>query len=121
LSEARSRNHFCRGRAVSIIYFSVCVCVRVRVQALACACARVGLIIQHVTRHHIVICGLSGSTTFSTLSHSWHYFREKNVIGRQTCSLIFSTTSVSNTSHSKNTSARYYHKCRNVFIQSTRY
>jgi hypothetical protein len=34
------------------------------VGARACACARVALIIQHATRRHIVICGLSGFTIF---------------------------------------------------------
>jgi hypothetical protein len=45
-------------------YIFVCVraCVRVGSQALACGCARTALIIQHATRRHIPICGLSGST-----------------------------------------------------------
>jgi hypothetical protein len=43
-----------------------CVCVRMNVSARARAyvCARVRLLIQHATRRHIDICGLSGSTTF---------------------------------------------------------
>ena len=41
---------------------SVCVCLGDR--ALAYACARVALVIQHATPRHIVICGLSGSTTW---------------------------------------------------------
>jgi hypothetical protein len=38
-------------------------CVRVCLggRALACACARVALLIQRATRHHIVICSLSAS------------------------------------------------------------
>ena len=35
--------------------------------------------------------------------------------------IIFSTTSVRNISHSKKYSASYYHKCTQVFMQSTRY
>jgi hypothetical protein len=31
-------------------------------------CARVALLIQDVTRNHIVICGLSGSTIFFDIS-----------------------------------------------------
>ena len=73
--EARSRNHFCSGKAVSINYWcvcgawvSACVSVGARVRALACACVRVALLIQHAKRRHIAICGLFGSTTFWTLS-----------------------------------------------------
>jgi len=40
--------------------------------------------------YYIVICGLSGCTIFSTLSHKWHDFREK-VTERKMCALIFST------------------------------
>ena len=47
-----------------------CVCVLVRACVVVdartreCTCARVALLIQHATLRHIVICGLSGSTTF---------------------------------------------------------
>jgi hypothetical protein len=56
-----------------LTYFSVCVWggggwmggwVNVGARALACVCAGVALIIQHTTRHHIVIFGLCGSTIF---------------------------------------------------------
>jgi hypothetical protein len=65
-TEARLRNHYCRGKAISIIYWSVCVCVCVNVDAwtLACAPARVALLIKRATHRHIVICGLSGSIIF---------------------------------------------------------
>jgi hypothetical protein len=66
--EARSRNHFCSGKAVSILHsvwrMGECVRAWVWVRALACACVRVALLIQYATRRHIAICGLSGSTTF---------------------------------------------------------
>ena len=45
--QARSRNHCCSGKAISITYFCVCVCgggdgIRVRsASAFACACVRV--------------------------------------------------------------------------------
>ena len=53
--EARSCNHCCRGKAVSIAYYE---------------CAFVSLVIQHaMCMRHIVICGLSGSTVlFHTIS-----------------------------------------------------
>ena len=46
----------------------VCMCVRARVVVVArgraYACALATLLIQHATRRHIVICGLSGSSKF---------------------------------------------------------
>ena len=56
----------------------------------------------------------------STLPHKWHDFRKK-VTELKTSILIFSTTFIWNTSHSKKNSARYCHKCENVFMQSTRH
>jgi hypothetical protein len=50
-TEVRSRNHCCRGEAISITY--LCVCVRACV--CKCVCLHVALLIQHVTRmRHIV-------------------------------------------------------------------
>jgi hypothetical protein len=49
---ARSRNHFCRGKAIRITYSE---------------CVSVALVIQHAKRmHHVifVICSLSDSTVF---------------------------------------------------------
>ena len=46
--------------------------VGARALTLACACARVALLIQHATRRHIVICGVSGSPHFWTFSHKKH-------------------------------------------------
>jgi len=46
---------------------------------------------QHAMRvRHIVICALSGSTIFSTLSHTWHDFRKK-VTEHKMCVLTFPT------------------------------
>jgi len=43
--------------------------------------------------HHIVICGLSGSATFSVLSHKQHGFRKKKkTVQHKMCVLISSTS-----------------------------
>jgi hypothetical protein len=52
--EARSRNHCCRGKSLSIKYSGACVCVC----SLSDPACKV-----HVT-YYIVICDLSGSTIF---------------------------------------------------------
>jgi len=57
-------------------------------------------------------------TLSSKLSHKRHDSREK-VIERKMCVLDFSTTFVRNISHSKNNSARYCHKCTQVFMCGT--
>ena len=65
------------------IFLCVCGCASAFVGGCVveyvCVCVgeRVALIIQHTTRHHIVICGLSGPPKFSTLSHKQHDFRKK--------------------------------------------
>jgi len=52
----------------------------------------VALGIQHAKcMRHIVICGLSGSTVFSQLSHKWHDFRKKCYKSNM-CILAFSAT-----------------------------
>jgi hypothetical protein len=49
-SDVRSRNHCCRGKAISITYSE---------------CVSVALVIKHAERmRYIVICGLSDSTVF---------------------------------------------------------
>ena len=57
---------------------------------------------------------------FSTLSHKRHDFRKK-VTEYKMYIFIFITTFIWNISHYKKNSARYYHKCENVFMWHTRY
>jgi hypothetical protein len=67
----RVYDHCCCGKAISITYWSVCVGVGggwgglgKEARPFACVCERVALLIQHATRHHFAICGLSGSIIF---------------------------------------------------------
>jgi hypothetical protein len=79
--EARSRNHCCRGKAISITYSE---------------CVSVALVIQHAKRMRRIILSSVGCLTlpyFSTLSHKRHDFREK-IIEHKMCVLIFCTTFV---------------------------
>ena len=104
----RSREHFCRGKAVNITYSETVYVV---------------LVIQHAMRMlHIILPPVPclGLPYFSTLSHIRHDFK-KNDIRHKMCALIFSTTFIRNISHSRKNSARYYRTCTLVFTQSTRY
>jgi hypothetical protein len=88
-------NHCCCANAISITYSE---------------CVSVALVIQHAKRMHRIILSTVACLAlphFSTLYHKLHDFQEK-VIEHKMCVLIFSTTSIRNISHSKN-SARY--KC----------
>jgi hypothetical protein len=94
-TEARSRNHCCPGKAISITYSE---------------CVSVALVIQHAKGMRRVILSSVACLAvryFSTLSHKRHDFRKK-VIEYKMCVLIFSTTCVRNSFHSKNNSARYH-------------
>jgi hypothetical protein len=62
----RSCNKCCSGKVISITYSE---------------CVFVALHIQHTTiMHHVVICGLSGCTNVSTLSHKRHDFRNESLL-----------------------------------------
>jgi hypothetical protein len=86
-------------------------------------CVSVALVIQHAMRMRRIILSSEACLAlpyFSRLSHKWHDFREK-VFECKMCVLIFFTNFLWNISTSKKNSARYYHKCTNVFKYSTRY
>ena len=57
-NKARSCNQCCSGKAISIAYYE---------------CLFVALVIEYAMRmRHMVICGLSCSKYFSTVSHKRH-------------------------------------------------
>jgi hypothetical protein len=63
-----------RERAWACVCVCVCVCLCVCVWVCVCV---VALVIQHAMHmHHILICGLSDSNLFSTLSHKRDDFRK---------------------------------------------
>jgi hypothetical protein len=94
----------------SYIFLCVCVCVR------ACAC--IALLTQHAKDMHSIILthvASLASPYFATLSHKWHHFR-KSLIEHNMCVLRFSTTFMRNIFHYRKNLAKYYRKCRNVFM-----
>jgi hypothetical protein len=90
-TDAHSRNHCGRRKAISISYFE---------------CVFVALDIQHEKRmRRITICGLSRSTTLCHIT-SYTIFEIKKLLNMK-CGFISSTTSVWNTSLSTKNWARY--------------
>jgi hypothetical protein len=85
-TEARSRNHCCRGKVTSITYLCVCA----DAWMCACACARVAFIIQQAEG----TSRIKGYAPphFSASSHKRHNFR-KTVIEHEMCVLSFCTKS----------------------------
>jgi hypothetical protein len=96
--ETRSRNHNCRGKAITITYSE-------RVS--------VALSTQHAKRMRPIIflfVTCLDLPYFPSLSNKWHDWRKK-VMEHKLRVLIFPTNFVWNISHSKKNSARYFHKC----------
>jgi hypothetical protein len=78
--EARSHNHCCRGKAISITYYE---------------CMSVALVIQHVKRMRRIILSYVACLAvpyFSTLSHKRHGFQKE--VNNIKCFSILSTTFV---------------------------
>ena len=87
-----------------------------RDKLLTCKCERVDLLIQHATpMRHIVIAASLAQPYFSTLFHKRQDFRKKVAEYKMFVS-IFSITFFRNISRSKKNSARYCHRCKNVFM-----
>jgi len=99
-------NHCCSGKAISITY-SECVC---SLRYPACN--------AHVPYCHVAC---QARQHFSTLSHKRQDFRKKKVIEHKMHILIFPTTFVWNTLHSKKNWAIYDEKCVSVFMYGTHY
>jgi hypothetical protein len=92
--EARSRNHCCCGKAITITYWSVCACLRVRACVHMCmwipgrvdVCMRIdacSLANSNATRvRHIVTSFVAPRPppNFSTLSHKRCDFRKKFIL-----------------------------------------
>ena len=104
----RSRNHSCRGKTISV----------------TCSeCVSVALVTHHAKRkRHFIFPYLTclDLPYFCTISYKRHDFSGGvggGMIEHKMCVLIFSATFVRNISHSKKNSARYYHKCTEVFMQ----
>jgi len=78
--EARSRNHCCRGKAISITYYD---------------CVFLALVIHHaIPMRRITVSTVACLVLlyFSTLSYKRHNFHGKNFIENKMRALIFSTT-----------------------------
>jgi hypothetical protein len=94
--KARSRNHGCLEKAISIPHSQ---------------CVSVALFIQYAKRMRIIILSYMAFLAlkhFSTLSHKRHNYRGKKLLNIK-CVLNFSTTSVWNISQCDNNSERYCH------------
>jgi hypothetical protein len=75
-TEARSRNHCCRGKTISITYS---------------ACTSVSLVIQHAKRIRRIIFSSMAHLAlpyFPTLSHNWQQFRGKKNVLNTKCVFI---------------------------------
>jgi hypothetical protein len=112
---------------MNITYLCVCAwhaCVRVPGRVGLCMRVRIFSLSYAACNSYApcrdVICGPLAPPYFSTFCHKRNDFRRKT-IRHKTCVLIFCTTLIWNTSHSKKNLARYFHKCENVFMTSTRY
>ena len=97
-TEMRSRDHFCCAKARTIAHFlSKCSFCSQHVKRM-----------RSITLSSVVCLVLP---YFYTLSHKQHDFRKKG-FAHKMCVLIF----FAKFSYSEGNSARYFHKCANVFV-----
>ena len=85
-----------------------------------CVCLYSCLAHKALVPQYTVTCGLSGCTTFSHIIIIYTIFRKK-ITELEMCVFIFCTVFVWNVSHSEKNSARYYHKCSQLFMYSTKF
>jgi hypothetical protein len=96
-----------------VLRSSVCVCVGTRSRECSCALGP----FTNPARNALPFCHLRPPWLHKislTLSNKGHDLR-KQVTEYKMCIFIFSKTFICNRSHYKN-SARYCHKCENVFM-----
>ena len=95
--EARSRNHCCRGKTISVTYSWVCVCSLRYPECKA-----------HVS-YYIACLPVQYLSTLSGIGHDFRKKKKKS--WKIKCVMIFATKFVWNIFHSKKNWARCYHKC----------
>jgi hypothetical protein len=74
----KARSRIIVAVEIKICYTLVCVCARVLGSVHVRACSLAYLACDAYALCCDVICGPSGSTTFSALSHKWYDFRKKS-------------------------------------------
>ena len=101
------------GQKKAMSYIFLGVCVEVRACVSVGVVQRVALLIQHVTRRHIVIWGLS------CLLHIFPRLTNEAIFEKTLLNITFWVSLqllFEKNSHSKKNSVRYCHKCENVFM-----
>jgi hypothetical protein len=119
--QGRQRTYNVTSRRVRVTIVAV---EKQEVLHILSVCVSVALVMQHAKRMCRVILSsvvCPAVPYFSTLFHKQHDFRKKNAIQNKMCALIFSTSFVCNVSHSRENSAKYYHKYSYVPKLTVRY
>jgi hypothetical protein len=116
--EAHSRNHYCHVKAIGIAYFCV------RTQVSACVWVQgAGVCFHACSLTHPACNAHAPFRLWPRWLHQIfrHYLTNGTISGKKVdehkmCVLIFSTSFIRNTSHSKKDLARYCPKCKLVFM-----